>query len=183
MNYFKNKFYFFIDIIIILYINIKNYLYYILYNDYIFIKLIEKRSDKNIINNISLNNLINIEKKKNYFIYLEKIDNNKTIKYCENINNIEINIVYYNFVNFSLDTNKFQNKIIEVDLNVNITLILNKYFNEFIFNNQLVNNIYLDEINMFIDQICNNDIKLIDTMLNEYIIKKPYNSKLILNNF
>ena len=181
MNYFKNNFYLFIDMIILLYINIKNY--FTLYDDYIFIKLIEKRSNENIINNISLNNLINIEKKKNYFIYLEKIDNNKTIKYCENINNIDINIVYKNFINFTLDTNTFQNKIIEVDLNENITLILNKYFNEFIFNNQLVNNIYLDEINMFIDQLCNNDIKLIDIMLNEYIIKNPYNSKLILNNF
>ena len=127
--------------------------------------------------------MINMEIKDNYYIYLEKKQNNKLVKYCENLNNIDRNSVYRNFKNFTLDSNGLKNQVLEVDLNENITLSVNKYFNEFIIKNQLVKNIYLNDCNLFIDQLCNNDIKITDTWLNEYFIKKPYNSELILNNF
>lgn len=162
---------------------IYNFFYYDYDYDYISLKLIKKDENNNLVYNISLNDLINIKIEKNNYLYLEKKQNNKLIKYCNNLNGLDINNIYNNFKNFSLDNNCLKNQVLEVDLNENKTISINKYFNEFIFKSQIVKNIYLSEYNLFIDQLCNNNIKITDTWLNEYIIKKPYNSQLILNNF
>lgn len=175
--------YYFIDKVVLLYIYIKQFILNILYYDYIIIKLIEKNENNNLIYDISLYDILNINIKENYYIFLEKQQNNKLIKYCEKLSNIKINNIYKQFEKFSLDNNRLRNQVIEVDLNENITILVNKYFNEYIIEKQLVKNIYLSECNLFIDQLCNNDIKVTDTWLNEYFIKKPYNSELILNNF